>query len=234
MTRRSHMTFPTAARWLWPFAALFALPVPAHAAGPVALVESVTGSPSGVELMEYLSAGQKITLGPGESVVIDYLRSCLREVITGGTIAIGAERSAIKGGTIESERVRCDGGQVKLSPEQSQQSAGMVFRVPPKTAALPPGTVIERRLYGASPIVDLGGGSRLVIERLDRTENRLDLAIPSDRLLRGRFYDFTDDDRILAPGGVYRASVGRRSVVFQIDRTAKPGKTPVAGRLLHF
>lgn len=234
MTRRLLMTFSTAGRWLWPFVALVILPVAAHAAGPVALVESVTGSPSGVELMDYLSEGQEISLGPSESVVIDYLRSCLRETISSGTITIGAERSAVKGGTLESERVRCDGALLMLSPEQSSASAGAVFRVPPKSHPLPPGTVIQRRLYGASPIVDLGGGNRLVIERLDRKEDRLDFVLPIGRLTRGRFFDFADDSRTLSPGGVYRATAGQNSVVFQIDRSAKPGRTPILGRLLHF
>jgi hypothetical protein len=209
-------------------------PAPVLAGEPIALVESISGAPRGVEPMDYLSAGRVISLSAHDGLVIDYLRSCLRETISGGNVTIGTDRSTVNGGHVERERVRCDGGSLNLSPEQAGQSAGMVFRVPPKSHPLPPGTVIERRLYGASPIMDLGGANHVVIERLDRTEAPLDLVIPADRLVRGRFYDLASVGRALSAGGVYRAVAGDHSVVFQIDRTAKPGRTPIAGRLLWF
>jgi hypothetical protein len=209
-------------------------PAAAQTGKPTALIESVTGVLQGIEFMDYVSAGKIVSLGQHQQLVIDYLNSCLRETITGGSVTIGTDRSTVTGGSVERERVRCGGKQLQLSPEQSGKSSGMVFRVPRKAQPLPTGTVIERRLYGTCPIIDLDGGSHLLVERLDRTEERLDLAVPEDRLIRGRFYDFTADDLTLAPGGVYRATVGQRSVVFQIDRTAKPGLVPLAGRLLPF
>ena len=215
-----------------PSIALVLLPAVGRAAGPVALVESVTGTPTGIDLMDYLSAGQFIALRAKEGLVIDYLRSCLREVIVGGTVQVGSEQSAVKGGSVERERTRCDGGRLNLTPEQSAASAGTVFRVPPKSHSLPPGTVIERRLYGASPIVDLNGANQLTVRRLDRDEEPLVIAIAPNQLARGRFYDFAVNGKSLSPGGVYSATTGDRSTVFQIDRTAKPGNAPVVSRLL--
>ena len=215
--------------------ALLLLPDPVRAAGPVALVESVTGAPAGVEFMDYLSTGQVIALHPKDELVIDYLQSCVRETISDATVTIGTERSTIEGGRVERERLLCDGGRLNLAPEQSRASAGMVSRfMGPKTHPLPPGTMVQRRLYGASPIVDLDGSNRLVVERLDRDENPIDLTIPVDRLLRSRFYDFASDDRVLATGGIYRLTIGDRSMVFQVDRSATSGQMPIVGRLLRF
>jgi hypothetical protein len=211
-----------------------AFPTAALATEPVAVVESVSGRPAGIELLDYLSSGQIIPLGKNDKLVIDYLRSCVRETIDGGIVSIGAERSTVKGGTVERERVRCDGGRMQLSPEQSKTSAGAVFRVPPKSHPLPPGTVIERQLYGTSLIIDAGGANRIVIERLDLTEDRIDIGLTPDRLQRGRFLDLAADGRALSAGGVYRLTAGDRSVVFQINRSAKAGKIPIASRLLQF
>jgi hypothetical protein len=210
------------------------LPMIARAAEPVALVESVSGTQPGVELMDYLAAGQVIGLTSNNALVIDYLRSCIRETIKGGMVTIGTERSAIKGGNVERERVRCDGGRLNLSPEQSQASAGTVSRMEQNAHPLPKGMAIERRVFGVSPLFDLHGENALLIERLDRAEDPLDLHISADRLVRGRFYDSSTDDKALKPGGIYRATVGQHSVVFQVDRSAKPGNTPVVGRLLRF
>jgi hypothetical protein len=35
----------------------------------------------------------------------------------------------------------------------------------------------------------------------------------------------------LAPGGIYRAKLADRQIVFKIDPDAKPGDAPLAGRL---
>jgi hypothetical protein len=233
MSRASWGWFGPVLRRLGPLlVALLWHPMIGRAAEPVALVESISGTQPGVELMDYLAAGQVISLTSDNGLVIDYLRSCIRETIKGGTVTVGTERSAIKGGSVERERVRCDGRQLNLSPEQSQASAGTVTRVEKKAHPLPAGVVIERHIYGASPIFDLGGEHALAIERLDRAEDRLDLQIPADRLVRGRFYDSATDGKSLSPGGTYRATIGQHSVVFQIDRSAKSGITPVVGRLL--
>ena len=67
------------------FSAVFSgasmLAASAGAGGPVAIVEAVYGDPPGIELMDYLEAGRTLQLGPGDSIVLDYLSSCMREVI---------------------------------------------------------------------------------------------------------------------------------------------------------
>src|SRR5437588_12458930 len=53
----------------------------------VALVEEIGEPRPGVQFMDYLTSGQMIPLHAGERLVIDYLRSCMRETIVGGVVA---------------------------------------------------------------------------------------------------------------------------------------------------
>src|ERR1700732_3345821 len=100
------------------FAVLPAMPA---AAEEVALVEDIAAPSAGVQFMDYLSTGQVIRLRAGETIVIDYLRSCLRETIAGGSITIGAEESLVAGGQIRREKVECDGGKMLLTAEQASK-----------------------------------------------------------------------------------------------------------------
>ncbi len=202
---------------------------PAAAVDPVALVEDVSGTSAGVEFMDYLAVGREIRLGAQDRLVVDYLRSCWRETITGGTVTIGAEQSAVKGGTVSRDKVECDGGKMHLTADQAAKSGVVVFRAPPKPGAHPE---VQQTIYGLSPLVDLGGAGKLRLERLDKPGERIELDIAPGQLVRGAFYDFAKNGQILVAGGIYRASIGTRNLVFQVDRGAKPGTTPPAGRLL--
>jgi hypothetical protein len=46
--------------------------------------------------------------------------------------------------------------------------------------------------------------------------------------------DLASVNKVLAPGGTYRASIGSRQIEFTISPDAKPGRTSVIGRLLRF
>ena len=96
---------------------LFALLVarPAMAGSPVAIVEEIDAAKANVTFMSYLERGSKIELGQRGRIVIGYLKSCLREEITGGHVLVGAESSKITGGTVERTRVECDGGGLNLT-----------------------------------------------------------------------------------------------------------------------
>jgi hypothetical protein len=50
--------------------------------------------------------------------------------------------------------------------------------------------------------------------------------------VRGRFLDLAVEGKSLSPGGVYGARWQKRLVVFKVDSGAKPGATPILGRLL--
>jgi hypothetical protein len=100
------------------------------AAGPVgvALVEKVSGDSSGVEFMDYVHTGQVILLDSGDTIVLGYLHSCVRETITGGVVTVGSNQSEVQAGTVSRTRVQCDSGTANVTPEQSSAFAGRIFR----------------------------------------------------------------------------------------------------------
>jgi len=203
---------------------------PAHADAPVALVEDVTGKPVGIEFMDYVEPGKIIALGPQDAIVLGYIKSCWRETIKGGTVTVGAERSDVKGGTVDRAKVACDGGKMELAAEQSKQSASMVFRDAGKAKTLPKPQFV---LYGRSPVVELKGGGTLTLERLDSPGEKVEIVITPADLVHGAFYDLAGRS-VLTAGGLYRAKVGNQQIVFQVDPAAAEGKAPLAGRLLRF
>lgn len=219
-----------------PIAAAFAVAI-ALAAGssavaggePTAIVEDVASAGAGVEFMDYVSAGQIIRLGAADRIVLGYLSSCTREEIAGGTVTVGARESMVEGGRVRRETTPCAGGALQLTPKQADKGAVIVFRKPVNQ-----GSGALAVLYGASPLIETGGGGTLVIERLDAPGDRIEVELSGKRLLRGGFYDFAKDDRALVPGGRYRAELSGRQVEFEVDSFAKPGRGPLVGRLLRF
>lgn len=207
---------------------------PVSAADPVALVEDVTGASAGVQFMDYLTVGKTIHLSAGDTLIVDYLHSCMRETITSGVVTVGQEQSTVKGGSVKREKVECDGGKMHLSAEQAAKSGVIVFRAPPKPSGQAAAAHVEKTLYGLSPLVDLRGAGQLVVERIDRPGERMEIEIPAGQLVRGAFYDFAKHGKSLSAGGVYRASAHGRSVVFKIDPFAQPGNASLVGRLLQF
>jgi hypothetical protein len=208
---------------------------PAWAGAPIAaLVEDVTGASAGVEFMDYVEVGKVIRLNPQDSIVLSYLYSCERETITGGIIKVGRERSEVQSGKVERASTACDAGRMILSAELASQSAGMLVRNlkanPVKLSASP-----QFVLYGLSPIVELrGGGGTVEITRVDQAGERYTMTIVTPETQRNAYYDLAGAGTALSAGGIYRATVGGQSVTFKIDPSAKPGKAPIAGRLLRF
>ena len=180
------------------------------AAAPVqiALVENVTGNPAGVESMDYLEIGKIIHLGPHDSIVLSYMSSCVREVITGGTVTVGTDQSDVQSGKIIRTKVSCDAGKMLLGVDEGAQFGGRIFR-----GALPANmsdtdSHPQLTLYGRSPIVEMKAPGTLLIERVDRTSERYIVDARNEHLLHDRFYDFAKWGRNLAAGGTYRARLG--------------------------
>ncbi len=201
---------------------------PASAQRPVALVEDVDAPRAQVGFMDYVKAGQVIELGATGTLKLGYLKSGLSESIIGGQVIVGLQKSEVRGGTIKTERVECDGGRLELTAEETGKSAVLVLRAPPVrragSAARP-----SFKIYGASPLIRLSGAvGKVVIERLDRPGEAVEVALKAGRA------DFAAMGRALKPGGIYRARSGDRSVVFDVDPLALPGPGPIIGRLVEF
>jgi len=112
--------------------AVVALTTIAAAADPskAAIVESISGNISGVEVMDYLRTGQVIQLRPDQTIVLSYETSCVRETITGGTVTVGIDRSLVLSGQIRRFEGPCDApGNMVLTSEHSEiVIAGRTFR----------------------------------------------------------------------------------------------------------
>ena len=201
----------------------------ALAQAPVAVVEEVKGKPSGVEFMDYVTPGKVIKLGPTDAIVLGYMTSCWRETIIGGIVLVGAEQSMVREGEIKRVKVDCDGGGQYAADQQTREGAGTDFRgmANSRSAILPQVTI-----YGLSPILEVKRPGRLVVERLDKQGERHEVMVGKNSLLRGRFYDFAKAGKALTPGASYLARLGGQEIIFNVDPGAKPGATPVIGRLV--
>lgn len=215
--------------------ASLALPLAALAAPLVAVVESVKGDVEGIAFMDYVAAGQVIRLGPRDTIVLGYLKSCLRETITGGTVIVLDDQSLVQAGEVRRSTVKCDPARASIHPGDSKENAGNVFRSGPRLASAPSDGPPVLVLYGRSPMLEIGAArGTLTIERRDRTEPPITHEVRDGAVLRGRFIDLAAARIALAPGGRYRASLGTAGVDFAVDAGAEPGAGPIAGRLLRF
>ena len=209
---------------------------PSAAQTPVAIVEAVKGQVQRLEAMDYLVPGRTFRLSGDDAVVIDYLKSCVRETIRGGEVTIGTEQSAVEQGVVERAKVECDAEDMMAASGQTLDATGFILRDgaggTERLPTVPRAPAPQFTLYGSAPLIELDGAGPLVIARLDVKGEYLKFDVDRDNLKDGRFLDFADAGQSLSPGGVYAARWQKRLVVFRIDPAAKPGATPLLGRLL--
>jgi hypothetical protein len=217
---------------LFTVAFLCALVAPARAQVAVAVVEDVKGTPAGVEFMDYVAPGKVIKLGPKDTIILGYLKSCWHETITGGTVQIGMEQSEVTAGTVARTKIPCDTAYRQLDEHLEGASGATIFRS--TRPAVKWRTSEKLVLYGSSPIVEMKGGGLLTIERLDAPGERFSITADQNSLVRGKYYDFAKEHRSLKPGALYSASLNGRKQLFTIDQHAEPGSAPIISRLLWF
>jgi hypothetical protein len=80
----------------------------AQASEETVMVESLTSDRQDIQEMDFLDSGRTFSLKSGEVLTLVYLNSCTQEVITGGTVTIGASKSSIVGGSIEVQAISCE------------------------------------------------------------------------------------------------------------------------------
>lgn len=202
---------------------------PAAAQAPAALVEELRGNPPGIQLMDYVTPGQIIRLGTDDVIILSYLASCVRESIAGGTVTVGQQQSNVKSGTVQRTKMPCGEGRAQLTSQQANQSAAMVFRDASGFSGRSQVT-----LHSVVPIIDVRGGSRLTVTRIDRKGERIKLLLDAGDLVHGAFYDFALANRRLTAGGIYRATLDGHSIVFKIHENASLIHTAVISRFLRF
>ena len=196
---------------------------------PAVLVESISIPVQGVEAMDYLTPGMVVNLGADGVLVVDYLASCVRETITGGSATIGATQSSVEKGKVSRRRVECDGGELQLTAAQSDQGGGAVYR-----SALgghgPDGLPEpDLTLRSRVPFITTKLSGTIRIERLDQPEAALEFAASGP----GRNgIDLGKTQNQLAAGGLYRASLDKRSLVFRNSPDAAGADAPLVARLV--
>src|SRR5206468_12616237 len=121
-----------------------------------------------------------------------------------------------------------DPGRAYGTARERGGGAATVLRSVDTTGSLPQPRLT---LYGASPLGEAKGGGKLVIRRLDVPGERQEISLGGTQL-KGRFLDFASENVALVPGGLYAATFKSSQIVFRVDAQAKPGATPIVGRLL--
>ena len=210
---------------------LLAPATPAAAQSPVAVVEEIQGKVTGAEFMDYVTPKSVIKIGDDGSIVLSYLKSCRREKISGvGTVIVGTEESTVHLADLKAEKTNCDSNQAKATTRETSGVAATVLRSVDKSkaASLPQP---QLTLYGASPLVEAKGRGKLTLRRLDLPGERQEINLGGTQL-KGKFFDFASENVALVPGGLYAATFKSSQIVFLVDPQAKPGATPIVGRLL--
>jgi len=205
----------------------------ATAQSPVAVVEEVQGKVTGAEFMDYVVPGKVIKLGPGASIVLGYMKSCRRETIAGtGTVIVGQDESMVHLAEVNGAKTECDPAQAHATTRETSDVAATVVRSLAKNGTSATAQATPRvTLYGTSPLVEAKGKGTLVFDRLDQKGERQQFELTGNQL-KGRFYDLAGTGKSLTPGGTYAATFASRRIVFRVDPQAKPGPTPIVGRLL--
>jgi len=191
---------------------------------PVAMVESVSGPIVLVQAMDYLADGTVVELGAAGVLVVDYLASCVRETITGGTARIGAAQSSVVGGKITRRRVDCDGAELQLTAAQSDQGGAAVYRSALGGTGADGLPQPDLTLRGRAPFVTTRQAGSIRIERLDANEPALEATAAGSGRIGVELAP-------LAAGGLYRITLGQRSLVFRIAPDAGTD-APLIARLL--
>lgn len=200
---------------------LVALPFFEQAAAaqePTAIVEDAIEN-AGVEIFDYLWPGTQIDLSAGNTLVLGYLYSCLRETIVGGRVTVGTEESTVAGGQVTREYVECHGGTVYLSEQEAETSGVTILRGDDD------GPVA---VYSLHPLLTFPEPVSVVtFRRLDRHANLITLGVTARRL------DLQAAGRELAAGGTYEIDADGMIRVVKISVYARAGG-PMVARLVRF
>ena len=199
-------------------------------AEPAAIVEDIEATGATLGFMDYVEPGEVVNLGSDGRLVLGYFVGCVQETITGGKVTVGKTKSAVEGGSVETRKVECDGGQVELTDRQSNASGVVAFRG--GAASAPARVKPQVTLHGLSPIVRTGLPGTLTITRVDSVAPQIEVTVTAGAV------DLSVQRVVLAPGAIYRAELTATqsvsSVVFETDAYAQAGAVPAVSRLLRF
>lgn len=195
----------------------------AAASQPVAIIEDITTPASKFEVMDFVTQGQVIHLGKSGKIVLGYMKPCIQETITGGTVIIKKDRSEVQGGQLIREDVACSGAQTKLDGQVAGKSGAMAFRSA-RVGLAEPDTVI----MGTSPVFIFDKPpSHITITRMDRRGETYRLTV------NARYLDTSKKQLHLQRTGIYKVeSSGNAFKTFKIDSNASDHPVAIFNRMV--
>ncbi|MBK8158152.1 MAG: hypothetical protein IPK59_05005 [Rhodospirillaceae bacterium] len=185
----------------------------AAAPRPVAIVEDSPRVEGKFQAFDLVSEGETVQLGAGETIVLGYLKSCLRQTITGGVVIIGASESQVSGGKVSSEKTECAVNKLALAQDESQQSATIAFR----------GKI--KHIHTRQPIILASKSPGVTIEPIDGGD--VWRIVPEN----GRV-DFQAMKLEMQPGRSYRVVGTTQTVIVEVDAEATAAKTGLLERVV--
>jgi len=192
-----------------------------HADELVAIVEDCSPSFSGAEVFEYLSPGTILKLADNEWISLGYLRSCNQEMINGGTILVGENKSTVVDGSIDRRKVQCDSENLQLTTDQSDRAGVSVMRKSEGQIE------VSMVIHSTSPLLHITtSATTLEVASLDQPSKPLIFDVEEHRV------DLAKHGVTLRGGGLYSAKTDDREVVFRVDKFSRPGPSALLSRLI--
>lgn len=183
------------------------------ASRPVAIVEESPKADGKAQAFNLLAESDTFDLAAGETVILGYLKSCMRETITGGSVTIGSKESTVVGGTVTREQTQCAVNKLALTADESQQSATIAFR----------GQV--KHIFTRQPLIMAGKSQGVTIEPVEGGE--VWQIVPEN----GRI-DFRAAKLQMQPGANYRVKGATQVVIVEVDDAADTTKTGLLERVV--
>lgn len=176
------------------------------ASRPVAIVEDSARTDGKGQAFDLLAENDTVELAASETIIIGYLKSCVRETITGGKVTIGSKESVVEGGKVVREKTECAVNKLALTADESQQSATIAFR----------GMI--KHVYTKQPIIIVGTSQSVTIEPYDGGETWT--LKPTDRRI-----DFRAAKLEMQAGKRYKVVGVKNAMVIEVDPAASTAKT---------
>ncbi|WP_374312724.1 hypothetical protein [Dongia sp.] len=179
----------------------------------VAIVENSARNEGLGQAFDMLPENTILDLAQGETIVLGYLKSCVRETITGGKVTVGLKESAVEGGTVAREKTECTETRLALTADESQQSATIAFR----------GQI--KHIFTRQPIIIARKSAGVIIEPINGGET-WKIEPKNERI------DFQAAKLEMQPGVAYRVKGFTQTVIVEVDRNATKAKTGTLERVV--
>jgi hypothetical protein len=179
----------------------------------VAIVENSARNEGLGQAFDMLPENTILDLAKGETIVLGYLKSCVRETITGGKVTVGLKESAVEGGTVAREKTECTETRLALTADESQQSATIAFR----------GQI--KHIFTRQPIIIARKSAGVIIEPINGGET-WKIEPKNERI------DFQAAKLEMQPGVAYRVKGFTQTVIVEVDRNATKAKTGTLERVV--